>query len=204
MCISARSRVSLYTAVFKLCMSAVINLRPSQSVGLYGWESPLRVINWKVIADRPDLTFRKLYSFGLDERQLFAVQPDKHIWINTKKIILSDVGLVPSWMINITRDFNDVRPTPVDIVDIARQNLSAEFLQYTGVTFKDLVSVGLTLNMMLIMKYDITAWIHLGLYQDFLKDLTDIPSIALFDMSKEYVMLCVKEGSAIPPSPGIP
>jgi hypothetical protein len=175
-------------------MSGVINLLPSQSVGIYGWTKPLRVINWKIIAERIDLTFRKLHSFGLDEKQLLVVQPDKHTWIATKKIQLCDVGLVPSWRIHITRD---LKPSAT-IVDIARQNLSAEFLQHTGVTFADLVDAGLTLNMMLILKFDLTSWVHLGLYRDFLEELTDVQSISLFDMPKSYVMLCVKEASAAP------
>lgn len=174
-------------------MSGVVNLLPSQSIGLYGWRSPLRIINWKIIAERTDLTFRKLYSFGLNEKQLLLVQSDKHMWINTGKIQLCDIGLVPSWKIHATKDMNP----KASIVDIAQLNLSAEFLHHTGVTFSDLVSAGLTLNMMLILKFDLTAWVHLGLYRGFLKDLTDVQSISLFEMPKSYVMMCVNESPAV-------
>lgn len=172
-------------------MSDVIDLLPSQAVHLYGWRKPLRIINWKTVSERPDLTFRKLFSIGLDEKQLSTLQPDKHVWISTKKIVIGDVGLVPSWKINVA---NDLIPKAT-IVDIAQQNLSAEYLLHTGVTFTDLVSAGLTLNMMLILKFNLTSWVHLGLNQEFLKDLTDIQSVSLFEMPKSYVMLCVKEAA---------
>jgi hypothetical protein len=173
-------------------MSDVVELLPSQAVYVYGWKMPLRIINWKSVCERTDLTFRKLWSIGLDEKQLYTLQPDKHLWISTKKIVLADVGLVPDWKIHVV---NDLIPKAT-IVDIAQQNLSADFLLHTGVTFTDLVSAGLTLNMMLILKFKLESWIHLGLYQDFLKDLTDLQSVSMFDMPKSYVMLCVKETPA--------
>jgi hypothetical protein len=170
-------------------MSDVIDLLPSQAVNIYGWKKPLRILNWKVVCERTDLTFRRLFSIGLDEKQLSTLQPDKHLWISTKKIVLADIGLAPSWKIHA---IDDLIPKAT-IVDIAQQNLSAEYLLHTGVTFTDLVSAGLTLNLMLILKFDLTSWIHLGLYQDFLRDLTDVQSVSLFEMPKLYVMQCVKE-----------
>jgi len=79
------------------------------------------------------------------------------------------------------------------IVEIAMLNLSPEFMQHTGVTFADLVDAGLTLNLMMILKLNLTSWVHLGLYRDFLTDLTDVQSIALFSLPKNMVMQCVLE-----------
>jgi hypothetical protein len=173
-------------------MSGVIHLTSSQSVALYGWWKPLRILNWKIIAEREDLTFRKLHSLGLNENQLLTIQTDKNAWISNKRIELCDIMLVPSWRIHATRDMN------ATIVEIARMNMSAEFLQHTGVTFADLIGAGLTLNMMLILKFDLISWVHLGLYRDFLQDLTDVQSISLFSMPKSYVIQCVKETCAGP------
>jgi len=164
-----------------------VNLSAQQSVSIYGYKQPLRVLNWKVVADRDDLTFKRLYGLGLTEKQLLVLQPDKNIWIQDKGLQLSDITLVPSWKVHVTRDMH------ATIVEIAMLNLSPEFMQHTGVTFADLVDAGLTLNLMMILKLNLTSWVHLGLYRDFLTDLTDVQSIALFSLPKNMVMQCVLE-----------
>jgi hypothetical protein len=168
-------------------MPGLVNLSAQQSVSIYGYKQPLRVLNWKVVADRDDLTFKRLYGLGLTEKQLLVLQPDKNIWIQDKGLQLSDITLVPSWKVHVTRDMH------ATIVEIAMLNLSPEFLQHTGVTFADLVDAGLTLNLMMILKLNLTSWVHLGLYRDFLTDLTDVQSIALFSLPKNMVMQCVLE-----------
>jgi hypothetical protein len=168
-------------------MPGLVNLSAQQSVSIYGYKKPLRVLNWKVVADRDDLTFKRLYGLGLTEKQLLVLQPDKTIWIQDKGLQLSDITLVPSWKVHVTRDMH------ATIVEIAMLNLSPEFLQHTGVTFADLVDAGLTLNLMMILKLNLTSWVHLGLYRDFLTDLTDVQSIALFSLPKNMVMQCVLE-----------
>jgi hypothetical protein len=168
-------------------MPGLVNLSAQQSVSIYGYKQPLRVLNWKVVADRDDLTFKRLYGLGLTEKQLLVLQPDKTIWIQDKGLQLSDITLVPSWKVHVTRDMH------ATIVEIAMLNLSPEFLQHTGVTFADLVDAGLTLNLMMILKLNLTSWVHLGLYRDFLTDLTDVQSIALFSLPKNMVMQCVLE-----------
>jgi hypothetical protein len=165
----------------------LVNLSAQQSVSIYGYKQPLRVLNWKVVADRDDLTFKRLYGLGLTEKQLLVLQPDKNIWIQDKGLQLSDITLVPSWKVHVTRDMH------ATIVEIAMLNLSPEFMQHTGVTFADLVDAGLTLNLMMILKLNLTSWVHLGLYRDFLTDLTDVQSIALFSLPKNMVMQCVLE-----------
>jgi hypothetical protein len=171
-------------------MPGLINITSQQSISIYGYKKPLRVLNWKSVADREDLTFKKLFGLGITEKQLQVIQPDKTIWINEKGLQLSHITLVPSWKIHVTRDMH------ASIVEIAMLNLTPQFLQHTGVTFSDLVDSGLTLNLMMILKLDLTTWIHLGLYRDFLKDLTDVQSIALFKLPKNMVLQCVLEKSS--------
>jgi len=170
-------------------MPGLVNLSAQQSIAIYGYQKPLRVLNWKIIADRDDLTFKKLYGLGFTEKQLITLQPDKHIWINEKGLQLNDITLVPSWKIHVTRDMN------ASIVEIAMLNLTPEYLQYSGVTFTDLVNAGLTLNLMMILKFNLTSWVHLGLHREFLKELTDVQSIALFQIPKNMVLQCVMETS---------
>ena len=175
-------------------MTGVANLTSFQAVSIYGWWKPLRVLNWKIIADRADLTLRKLHLLGLNEHQLSTMQSDKTAWISSKRVELCDIVLVPSWRIHATKDMG------ANIVDIARMNLTADFLQHTGVTFTDMVDAGLTLNAMLLFGYELTSWVHLGLHRDFLRDLTDVQSVALFKMPQCHVVQCVKES---PPQAGL-
>jgi hypothetical protein len=171
-------------------MPGIVDLTPTQSINIYGWKKPLRIIDWKMVAERDDLTFRKLHWMGLTEKQLKTLQPDKFKWIREKGLSLNDITLVPSWRIHATKDLGASLP------QIAMLNLSTEFLEHTGVTFDDLVGAGLTLNLMLILKINLIGWCRLGLTREFLKDITDVQSIALFQMPKNMVMQCVKETPA--------
>ena len=175
-------------------MCGVIDLTPSQSVAIYGWKKPLRILDWKIALERDDLTFKKLYGIGLSEKQLLVLQPDKLAWISEKRLDLNDVTLVPKWRVHVTRDMK------ATFVDIAQMNLSADFLQHTGVTFKDLVNAGLTLNLMMLLPLNLTSWVHLGLHREFLSDMTDVQSHALFQLPKNMVMQCVQESASVPTS----
>jgi hypothetical protein len=168
-------------------MCGVVDLTPSQSIAIYGWRNPLRILDWKVVLDRDELTFKALYGLGLTEKQLFTLQPDKTAWISEKRLDLDDITLVPKWQVHVTRDMK------ASFVDIAQMNLSAEFLQHTGVTFDDLVGAGLTLNLMMLLPLTLISWVHLGLHREFLTDLTDVQSHALFHIPKNMVMQCVQE-----------
>lgn len=186
MCVCA----CVYACCVPTNMSALIDLTASQAVYLYGIWYPLRVLNWATVLEKRELTFRTLYTIGLTPDDLRIMQPNKMAWINAGRIKLSDIILVPSWRIHATIDMN------ATIVDIARLGLSAEYLQETGVSFTDLVDAGLTLNLMMIFKFDLVTWVHLGLYRDFIKELTDVQSISMFSLPTTSVMMCVKEKAA--------
>jgi len=175
-------------------MCGVIDLIPSQSVAIYGWKKPLRILDWKNVLERDELTFKKLYGIGLTEKQLLILQPDKMAWISEKRLDLNDITLVPKWRVHVTRDMK------ASFVDVAQMNLSADFLQHTGVTFKDLVGAGLTLNLMMLLPLNLTSWVHLGLHREFLTDMTDVQSHALFHIPKNMVMQCVQESMSVPAS----
>jgi flagellar biosynthesis protein FliQ len=175
-------------------MCGVIDLLPSQAVSIYGWRKPLRILDWKVVLDRDDLTFKKLYGLGLTEKQLFIIQPDKTAWISERRLDLNDITLVPKWRVHVTRDMK------ASFVDVAQMNLTADFLQHTGVTFKDLVGAGLTLNLMMLLPLTLVSWVHLGLHREFLKDMTDVQSHALFHIPKNMVLQCVQESTSVPAS----
>jgi hypothetical protein len=172
------------SVVLSNSMAGLIHLTPSQSIAIYGYKRPLRLLNWKIAVDRTDLTFRFLFGLGVTEKQMAVLQPDKMLWITEKGLQLKDVVLVPSWRIHVTKDMG------ASIVEIAMLNLTADFLHHTGVTFTDLVDVGLTLHLMMIFKFSLTSWIHLGLYKAFLADLTDIHSIAMFGLPKNMALMC--------------
>lgn len=173
-------------------MSGLIGLSAYQSLKIYGWWRPLRIINWKIVADRDDLTFKKLFhEMGLDEHQLRCLQTNKELWIKEKGLELADIFLVPTWRIHVTKDMN------AKIAEIAMMNLSAEWLKYTHVTFMDLVGAGLTLNLMMLLKLDLNTWVEIGLYRDFLRELTDVQSISLFKLPKNMVLQCVHDAKVL-------
>jgi hypothetical protein len=169
-------------------MTSVIDLTPTQSVSVYGWKSPLRVLNWKTVIERDDLSFHYLFhEIHLTGKQLQSIQSDIQQWIEHKRFTLNDVTSVPCWKVHVIKDFN------AGIGQIAMLNLSHDFLQQTGVTFEDLVHAGLTLNLMMLFRFNLLSWIQLGLYRDFLNDLTDLQSMALFQIPKNLVLQSVLE-----------
>ena len=167
--------------------TGIIELTPTQAVSIYGYLKPLRILNWKTVADREDLTFKKLYKLGLTERQLSHLQSNKHLWVRDKGLKLEDITLVPSWKLHVTRDMHATLP------EIAMMNLTFEYLQHSGVTFQDLVDAGLTVNLMPILRLNLMSWVQLGLHMDFLKDITDAQSIAQFNIPTHLVLQCVHE-----------
>ena len=185
-----RTRYISLISCENITMSSV-EVLASQAIVFYGWRYPMRRVDWKEVFVRKDMTVRKLMDIGFTEEQLFIIQPNKHEWISEKRLELIDITLVPSWKVHATRDME------ADIVAIACCDLSAAFLQETGVSFEDLVQAGLTLNLMMIFKFDLTSWIHLGLYRGFIQELTDVQSLSLFSMPTSSVMLCVKEQAAM-------
>jgi len=169
-------------------MTSVVDLTPTQSVAVYGWKSPLRVLNWKIIMGRDDLHFPYLFhEIRLTERQLQNLQNDVQQWIEHKRFTLNDVASVPCWKVHVTKDFN------AGIGQIAMLNLTYDFLQHTGVTFEDLVHAGLTLNLMMLFRLNLLCWIQLGLHREFLNDLTDVQSMTLFQVPKNLVLQSVLE-----------
>ena len=144
-------------------------------------------MDWRVVSERDDLTFKRLFSIGLTEKQLYRIQSKKELWIRDKGLTLEDLKLVPTWKINPIRDLH------AGILQIAMLNPSAEFLLNSGVTFQDLVDVGLTVNLVAVFRLSLMDWIKLGLHQNFLVNCSDTQSIALFHLPTHLVLQCVHE-----------
>ena len=122
-------------------------------------------------------------------RDSLKLQGDKSMWIMYKRLELSDILVLPSWKLHVTKDFH------AHITAIAMLNLTHEFLQYTGVTFEDLVEAGLTVNLMMLLKLSLNAWIQLGATVEFMQSMQDTQSMALFGIPKNLTLLCLRNKS---------
>jgi hypothetical protein len=52
----------------------------------------------------------------------------------------------------------------------------------------------------MVLPLNLTSWVHLGLHREFLSDMTDVQSHALFQLPKNMVMQCVQESASVPTS----
>ena len=109
-------------------------------------------------------------------------------WVRGGRVPLSDCpSMIDPWAAHPVRDFG------ADLGDIAGQNWPAELMQRMGVTYPDLVDLGLTpSSMALFSNMTLLGWAQLGLTR---ADVAAIPEpvlVRLFRMTKADVMRSVK------------
>ena len=165
-----------------------LRLTAGQGCYLHGWMAPKQTLSWQDVVSTPSLTLTKLLSANLSPGALHQLQPDASAWLRAGRMTFSECPLmVDPWGAHPVRDFG------ADLGDIAGQNWGPDLLQRMGVTYRDLVDVGLTPpSMALFTNVTLMGWAQLGLTR---ADVACIPEpvlVRLFRMTKADVMRSVK------------
>ena len=166
-----------------------LRLTPGQSCYLHGWMTPKPTLTWGDVLVTPSMTFQNLLSAGLSLAALHQLQPDASAWAKAERATLTDCpAMVDLWGAHPVKDFG------ADLGDICAVKWSAETMQHMGLTFNDLVQLGLTQhNMALFTHITLRGWALLGLSRADVVRVPDFVLARLFDnMTKADVMRSLK------------
>ena len=165
-----------------------LKLTAGQGCYLHGWMAPKQTLSWQDVVADSSLTLTKLLSSGLSPGALHQLQPDVSAWVRAGRVTLADCPLmIDPWGAHPVRDFG------ADLGDVAGQNWPADLMQRMGVTYQDLVGVGLTPpSMALFSSITLLGWGQLGLTRAEVAAMPEPVLARLFRMTKADVMRSVK------------
>ena len=151
-----------------------IDLTPYQSVMIHGWMKPSSVLNWRHILQNPSLTWEYLRSLGLSPQQLKRIQPDPDMWVrhcNIRLNMLLDMTCFP---------VHPIHHLKADISELWQMQFNSQQLEAMGVTYRELVDIGLTREIMARWAFPLARWHALGLRAE------DIESWPVQDSSRAF------------------
>jgi len=135
----------------------------SQSLAFFGWwDQPRFIVTWDDIKAK-QFTWQQLRRLNFSAESLYNLQPDKHEWINRSMMTLADMPDTTIFPINPIRDMR------ADIAEVWSMAWSPDELNAMRVTYSDLVSKGLTMQLMTHFNFPLSMWLQLGFNEDHIK-----------------------------------
>lgn len=165
-----------------------LKLTPGQSCFLHGWLTPKSTLSWQDVCASPAMTLAHLLSTGLDASELYQLQPSASAWVNARRVTLADCPLMaPQWSAHPVRDFG------ADLGDIAGQRWTSEVMNSVGLTYADLVELGLTpASMTLFTSLTLHGWSQIGMTRADAAAMSEVALVKLFRMPKQEVLRSLK------------
>lgn len=163
-----------------------IELTAGQAVTIHGWLNPMTRLTWNQVLLKPKLSFDVLKSYNLSDAALFRLQPDLSTWIREGRACLKDCPHMKQWSAHPIRDFK------ADLADIVLMRWSAEVLVSMGVTYDDLVKIGLLPESMGMFKYTLMMWASIGFMREHAEGIPPPVLFRMFDMAKPDVLASLK------------
>jgi hypothetical protein len=165
-----------------------LKLTPGQSCYLHGWTNPKPTLCWADIRASPLMSLQNLLSAGLDLDDLHHLQPEVSEWVKAGRVTTADCPLMADlWGAHPIRDFK------ADLGDVAGFKWSAETMLRAGLTYAELVELGLTPQSMVVFTHiTLHGWSQLGMTR---ADAAKIPEqclVALFGLPKQEVLRALK------------
>ena len=115
------------------------------------------------------------------------VQPDIAAWVKAGLVCLADCPRLRPW------DAHPVRDLKADLADLIQTRWTNETLGQLGVTYDDLVGVGLIPeNMLLFSGITLAGWATLGFRREHADRVPPATLYRLFRMAKPDVLACLK------------
>jgi hypothetical protein len=145
-----------------------IRLTPEQSLCIFGLWNAKTTLVWNDVLKFSKICLRKCVSSGVCARKLYNMQPDIKEWIKYEKTSIEDYELLEPWHPDPFKDFH------CNIGDLVmyRKFLTPQILSKCGITFDILKeNYGLTPDLMVLLRYNISDWIELGITENFIEQL---------------------------------
>jgi len=165
-----------------------LKLTPGQSCYLHGWMNPKPTLCWADIKANPTLTLQNLLSAGLDLDDLHHVQPEVSEWVAAGRVTIADCPLMADlWGAHPVRDFK------ADLGDIAGFKWAPDVMLRTGLSYAELVELGLTPQSMVVFTHvTLHGWSQLGMTRTDAAKISEQCLVGLFGLSKQEVLRSLK------------
>jgi hypothetical protein len=163
-----------------------ITLSPGQAVTIHGWLRARQTLTWGDVLANQELEFSKLLSFNLGEQELYVLQPDLQAWVRSAKATLADCPKMRAWDAHPIRDFK------ADLADIVGAHWPHETLSRMGVTYDDLLGLGLTPETMNLFGYTLTMWASAGFRRSHAEVVPPNTLFRMFGMTKQDVLASLR------------
>ena len=164
-----------------------LRLTAGQACFVHGWLAPKRHLAWEDVLQNEHMTLAFLLSARIPVASLHQLQPDAGAWIRAKRAFLADCPAMHPWAPHPVHDFR------ADLGDIIETKWSADTMLSVGLTYRDLVDVGLAFsNMGLFSHISLLGWAQLGLTRADVAPVPEPTLVHLFGLSKLDVMRSLK------------
>ncbi len=163
-----------------------ITLTPGQAVSIHGWMRARQTLNWGDVIMNESLTFARLLGFNVPEQELYVLQPDVQAWIRASKATLQDCPRMRPWDAHPIRDFK------ADLADIVGAHWPNDLLIRMGVTYDDLLGLGLTPETMNLFGYTLMMWASVGFRRTHAEVIPPNTLFRLFGMAKQDVLVSLR------------
>jgi hypothetical protein len=160
----------------------LLKLTSSQAIAIYGMWNPKRLLSWKQISDHNELTWKRLRGYGLSAQDLYKLQPDPEPWITMKLIEIDDITEMSSWNIH------PIHQMHCTLSQLALLHWPAHVFIRVGITFDDLVGIGLTIQSTPIFGFTLLNWNYIGFRRCHMENVSELDCVQVFGMKKAQVM----------------
>lgn len=163
-----------------------ITLTPGQAVSIHGWWHARGALTWGDVLASEALGFAELLAFNLKEQELYVLQPDLQAWIRAGKATLADCPRMRPWDAHPVRDFK------ADLADIIGMHWPTETMTKMGVTYDDLLGLGLTPETMTLLNYTLMMWVSMGFRRHHAEPVPPNTLYRLFGLTKQDVLASLR------------
>ena len=163
-----------------------ISLTPGQAVTIHGWLRARQTLTWGDVLALQGLDYSKLLTFNVVEQDLYVLQPDLQAWIRPGKAVLADCPKMRPWDAHPIRDFK------ADLADIVGAHWPHETLIRIGVTYDDLLGLGLTAETMNLFGYTLMMWTSMGFRRSHAETIPPNTLFRMFGMAKQDILASLR------------
>ncbi len=163
-----------------------LKLTAGQAVYLHGWLEARRTLRWPDVLANQSLTFERMRLANVSALALHQLQPDIAAWTKHRRAQIEDCPQMEPWAAHPIKDFH------ADLADLIALRWAPELLVRMGVTYADLVEIGLTPANMALFDFTLLGWAHVGFSRAVAQGIPDPALSRLFGMPKQDVLRALR------------
>lgn len=142
--------------IYLTAPAGAIEVSAAQSIAIFGWwDQPRSIVTWDDVKAK-ELTWRQLRRLRFSSLALKQLQPDKQEWVHRSLLTLADM---PDTVVFPVNPIADMR---ADLGEVWSMQWTPDQMLAMGVTYADLVSRGLTIQIMAHFGFPLSMWMQLG------------------------------------------